>query len=533
MDNIVCENDQDIDTIPSFNQSSFSRRSGISIRIKYRNFQLIPEDLFQNLKLKCLDLSNNKLIKITNESFKGSQLTDTLKLDSNQIVSIDNTFKSINDYNDSNCLKYRQLQYIDLSNNIIQSLTQKSFNCLQNLKFLLLHNNHILIIENNTFENLIRLERLSLANNKITSIERSSFKGLSILSTLILSKNQIRIIQNDTFLEFGRRFYSLFLDNNLIDKIQVRGFFGLNKLTSLYLDNNCLTNITNSLLAPLKFLQRIVLGGNKMIQYLDKNTFYGLEKIDEVTIKNTPISEFRHFTYNLFNLVSLNLDKNRITTIESKNSNEKDFKYFRTICLNFNFIENITKTSFKNFKIIENIELNNNLIKWIENGSFIYLGSLKYLFLANNLIKRIEFKLLVSNYYYFDTIDLSSNYIEIIDEFSLIGFETLILNLLDNPINFVDSKAFDQTDIKIAYIPMRYFLMANESEVIGALKPRLIRAFLGYTFYRSFNVKTYYKDIYSYTNNECQKIIFYLKKNILINIIDGNDVEIFLNTCFN
>jgi Leucine-rich repeat (LRR) protein len=134
-------------------------------------------------------------------------------------------------------------------------------------------------IEENTFIAHKRLICLDLFMNNLQYIEANTFNGLSNLECLILNDNKISQIHSDSFK-------------------------CLTNLTDLYLDSNQLNKLNKFLFDGLSSLQKLSLAHNQ------------IEKIEN-------FGKFGNNSNCLENLIYLNLNENKITTIESNTFKSK------------------------------------------------------------------------------------------------------------------------------------------------------------------------------------------------------------------
>ena len=88
---------------------------------------------------------------------------------------------------------FSNLSYLDLSNNKISSLSENSFQYLTNWKVLYLSFNKFITIRRGWFQPLLQLSYLYLANNEISVVEQTEIWPEQ-LSTLDLSCNQLKTI---------------------------------------------------------------------------------------------------------------------------------------------------------------------------------------------------------------------------------------------------------------------------------------------------------------------------------------------------
>ena len=130
-----------------------------------------------------------------------------------------------------------QVQRLDLYNNQITTIAEDTFAGLTKLEQLFLSGNQIKEIKANTFAGLEKLEVLDLNGNEIKEIKANTFAGLTKLEGLSLYNNKIGEIKKDTFAGLTK-LEELYLSRNKITTIAENAFAGLTKLERLYLHSN-------------------------------------------------------------------------------------------------------------------------------------------------------------------------------------------------------------------------------------------------------------------------------------------------------
>ena len=213
---------------------------------------ITPSGIFSNMSsLIYLNLQNNLIRMLTNETFTGLHALETLLLDTNQITSIENsTFRSLNRLRsltlNSNRLQIvnrhwfadlASLSVLDMSHNAIFSLEPSSFQDLRQLTELNLEHNQLQQIRRQSFQGIIKLQTLSLTGNKFTRVPTRALSVFTNLKTLRLGSNPISSLGVDTFEQVHVREVHL---HDLPDLVVVDegAFSNIQELTALYLHDN-------------------------------------------------------------------------------------------------------------------------------------------------------------------------------------------------------------------------------------------------------------------------------------------------------
>ena len=186
------------------------------------------------VNLFLLELSENKIKNLENNSFVGLVNLNYLILDYNQISSIhNNLFKSL-----------INLDIMSIIGNKLKKITNYMLNGLIKLTILYLNENKLTQIENNSFSELINIKELYIQDNRIIELDFNIFKNNKNLKEIYASHNKLRsLIGNISFISSLRVVY---LNNNSISSIDASGlseYLFANK--SIYLENNRVDMIIN------------------------------------------------------------------------------------------------------------------------------------------------------------------------------------------------------------------------------------------------------------------------------------------------
>ena len=180
----------------------------------------------QNLYIRGLDLSRNKIEDLSSHEFRG--FLHKLVLRTNGLRTIGPT-----------CFHDLQgIQSIDLSRNMLTSLPENLFRGLTSLLNIDLSKNRISVINQTLFYGLINIKRIYLNDNHLSYIEDGLFNTLDNLEVLQL-------------------------DSNKIKRIAVNPFSPSSSLRELHLQNNHLTSFP-SWIFHLKKIEKLDLSSNRI-----------------------------------------------------------------------------------------------------------------------------------------------------------------------------------------------------------------------------------------------------------------------------
>ncbi|GJQ72328.1 hypothetical protein Trydic_g3415 [Trypoxylus dichotomus] len=249
-----------------------------SVTMTHANItNIYPNTFFYLPQLQSVDLSNNALVGLSQNSFKSVSL-EKLDLSNNNINTVEyNSFGNITELilhhnkitNISNivatCIS---LKTLDLSYNILNTieLSQECFNLMtlivvhSNLKKFTVNSNQPLIV--NT---------LNLSWNNLSDISSMNLHNMVELSNLNLSHNPLFQVKSPSINLFQNtlRLQLLDLSSTGIQKLDLGIFSRLSGLRALYLSENNLTTLPKGIFLDLISLNQLYLNGNhlKHFQY--------------------------------------------------------------------------------------------------------------------------------------------------------------------------------------------------------------------------------------------------------------------------
>lgn len=183
--------------------------------------QLTTSSFYHCLKIKSIDLKNNLISSIHQDTFARSSLLVTLDLDGNKITQL----------SDYHFTYLTNLVNLRLSYNQNLQLADNVFHHLINLKDLRLSNCYLSQWRAGWFSNLLNIERVLLNDNYITSIPVSAFHPQSSLIELGISYNNIEEFNRVSFGKLDR-FQFIAVRYNLLTAID-QTFFN----EAIYLQN--------------------------------------------------------------------------------------------------------------------------------------------------------------------------------------------------------------------------------------------------------------------------------------------------------
>ncbi|KAM9333493.1 uncharacterized protein KZ484_018504 [Pholidichthys leucotaenia] len=348
--NIAC-------TIPTMSKLQLKQDKLISVRTYL---------LKQCVNVKELDLANNRITKIDNDSFIALRSLRILSLSRNNLTSVPTAIRNLS-----------ILAELDLSTNKINKLRCDDFAGLTGLRKLSLYQNSIPYLEECVFKDLVQLQVLKLQNSQISQLTGAFRRYLPNLRQLHLNGNKLTHIKQGEFKGL-QSLQNLSLVENQIQTLEDKSFIGLTNLTNLLLQQNSIRKINNLTFIGLINLRRLDLSYNH-IKY--KNSlampdppFFELSKLKELFIRGQKSKGKASFPQNflegLINLLYFDAGNIQLASLHSHT-----FKYtpeLQTLDISANELRNLLADLFYPIPNLKNIYI-----------SRTYLDSLDFFINAN------------------------------------------------------------------------------------------------------------------------------------------------------
>ena len=399
----------------------------------------IPENAFQGLRVKRVNLSGNKLQSISPRAFR--ELSNYLE---ELILEFDaNLIQQIPEAIQSNLINLRSLKLIELNFSKIDNRTFRQFRKLEHLT---IRKSNIHSLDVDAFLSLKHLRSLNLDQNHLTDTHWNALiKHSPHLESLSLSQNQLKTLKNVHCPSLKH----LDLSSNGLEIIENNRLPSLEKL---YLQNNELNSLQLTFLSSLKELKELNLDFNRLT-FLPENIFHSNSKIISLSLQGNDLNYLTDYSLRgLKNLVQLNLARNRLTF----QAHQRPFRHLNSLKilnLDRNFQMNLTELLLNDLSdnLVEFSLQNCNLTSWnISLSSFVHLqrlkfssNSLQYLpenFLPPSIISLdLQRNLFVIFPNFFSTLvdlDLSANLISSLEEDQLRKYPQLkTIGLTGNPLD--------------------------------------------------------------------------------------------------
>lgn len=345
-------------------------------------------------KLAFLDISNNSLSAIENDSFAWFPNLESLNLENNKITHL---------FSHSLSGLYN-VSYLNLKNSGIKKVSDLAFQFLKHLKVLIMDDNSFPEIASNTFTGLDSLKNLSLSNCIITSgtITNRTFSSLanSPLQFLNLTRTKTTFIDAGAF-SWLRQLKTLDLGlNNFKNTLTGLEFKGLHNIETLYLSYNSQMSLSSDSFIFIPSVRKLMLRRISCSNLaIVPSPFRMLKNLTVLDISNNDIVNIYGDLLNgLHKLEILEMQHNNLARFW-KHANPggpllflKDLPRLYLLNLESNGFDEIPDQAFQRLSQLRILKLGSNYLNLFPEFVFDDLTSLNSLSLQRNLITAIEEK---------------------------------------------------------------------------------------------------------------------------------------------
>ncbi|CAJ0604576.1 unnamed protein product [Cylicocyclus nassatus] len=274
---------------------------------------------------------------------------------------------------------------LDLSNNKITRLTGDELSLYPNLEFLSLSNNSLTHIAAEAFASLPHLKHLDLSNNDLLSSPKNVFSKLKNLETLILRNNELQL-SPDCFQGLSS-LRELDLTSNRLTYLPPSVFKTLKSLHTLNLGNNKLLALPASLLSTVPQLRHLDASHN-LLSDLEAGQFSALRDLETLNIADNLISDiYDGAFFGMDNLTVLNMTNNQLVRLPG---NTWPLPSLRSLDLSGNPFVALETASFDTLPSLQFLNLSNcRNLKTVHMAAFVSLSSLRTLDLSNCALNHI------------------------------------------------------------------------------------------------------------------------------------------------
>lgn len=329
-----------------------------------------------------------KLTHVTIASSHVVKMPDLCKLSNLKFLNVsDNDFKSMESTGVlcKNDTVLPHLTTLILDKNSIFNISSGSLKSLPNLNDFRIADGNLVNIEEDALSDVQKITFLDLTNNAISNVSVSQFSWNRELEVLGLGRNPLKQIHPKTFSSV-KNLIVLTLDYSGLDNAVWESLYPFRQLKDLQLQGNSVTMLNRTVLRSLSSLRNLDLGDNR-ISDLSTEMFQAMAELQFLHVNQNNLTEIRNNTFlGLQKLVAFDLRGNRIKTIE-----KGAFSHFVSLAeldLSNNCLSEIP--SFNNATTLQSLDLSSNYIQLLSSNALKGLQNLQNLVLFNNSIKQIE-----------------------------------------------------------------------------------------------------------------------------------------------
>ncbi|XP_067885523.1 CD180 antigen [Heterodontus francisci] len=391
---------------PNVTEQLFEALSGtdianLSLRNTYLKIQGTTFTQLNKTNLTSLDLSNNRLTALQDNSFQWLHSLEYLQLENNSIRHVTpKTFAGLENLKGLNLKKGLTMQ--DIPNKIESVIDDYSFQWLKNLVNLNLEDNIIGAIRANTFSGLTSLKYLSLYNCLVglKTISNETFKSLaeSPLVSLNLTKTKISKLQHGAFSWF-KNLKKLDIGlNSIAQTLTGEEFRGLNAIEEIYLSYNSMLILTSSSFVHVPSMKILMLSKSKIVSLnFQPSPFHPLQNLTVLDLSNNNLANLDKDVFSeLQHLQVLKLQHNNLARLwKSINPGGpvlylSGLKELQRLDLQSNGLDELPGKAFCGLHKLKILDLSLNNLNFLPDPVFNDLQSLESLYMQKNLITSVE-----------------------------------------------------------------------------------------------------------------------------------------------
>lgn len=393
----------------------------VVLDLSKNNFERIPDlSAFKNLEV--LNLSHNKIINISRNTFRDFDKLQVLDLSHNRLTEWMDIHREALD-------KMKQLEVLDLSHNTLGAFPE-IYNPMksQSLKVLKVTNCSISNVHSSVLSDLPQLEKLIMSSNDLFNF-KAQIKS-DTLTTLDLAECKLRHIESAALQQLPS-LKQLIISQNYELKI-----FKCDSETLEVLDaSKC--SFESVPKGRLPQLVSLIMNNNN-VRYLSQYNFINMSRLQFLGLKHNAIAKVdKDAFYGLGTIHQIDLSYNTISWLEPRIFNQ-NFKLFR-LDLSRNYLTAVPRFDIESLRVLD---LSNCEIRVVGSDCLDLMPSLQELYLSRNVIARLP------DYFQSDSLkylDLSMCRISRLNNLTFAGMP--FLRKLDLTGNRLTS------NIKVSYFP--------------------------------------------------------------------------------
>lgn len=335
--------------------------------------------------LETLDLGRDSIAELPRGVFKNMPNLTTLQLTANNIQNISvGAFEGLG-----------KLTTLDLDMNPLRELRRGVLQDVPTLRSLVLGEAQLTDLEGDALEQLEQLEEIKILDGSNLTLHRGAFSSLTALHRILIKSTTLHQLP-PKLLQNLKAITSIELITCRLQKLPEQLFRDQVNLETLSLSDNKIANLPETLFRTMKKLKYLDLSKNE-IQVLENNLFAGHN--DLVTF-DASSNRLATIEANAFlgtpNLQTVNLDSNNLTLISDPREEEpaSPFKYLRKL-ETLKLSRNKIPTVMSDWRIslifnLKSIDLSSNNITTLKKKDTQFFGKQRTVDFRHNNITTIE-----------------------------------------------------------------------------------------------------------------------------------------------
>ncbi|CAG9796881.1 unnamed protein product [Diatraea saccharalis] len=357
-----------------------------------------------DIKMRRLQIADNRLTRVDRESFKGLEYLIDVDLSGNNISYVDpeafldsrgllnvelqdNPISTV----DGPFLISSTLQFLDLSNCNLSSINLQFFDNITSLTTVDLSNNPLKNLESGTFDVLTSLETLKLNDCKLTSIAENVFSALVNLKYLELAGNQLTNMNWPELLGKLIRLEYLNLRKTGIKSLSEDAFSNCTNLVSLILADNELRDldVAATLGSSVDHLELLDLSNCKIRGPIAGDAFANATRLKSLYLSGNPLfaPDLQEALEPLPKLEKLFLSNCGLRNLPD---NFNVFDNLQELDISHNPLVNVFTKLLAPLEKLEYLNMGYSNLSYIGPDSFSKMTSMKRLVLSGNDLLSLE-----------------------------------------------------------------------------------------------------------------------------------------------
>ena len=432
--------------------------------------------------VRSLDLSFNSLSVLS----AGSELASLNRVQ--ELRLNDNFIRNLK----GNVLKGKDdLRFLDLSNNRLDSLAEETFSSCPQLARIDLSNNSLSFLPKAIFRGQTRsLAFLDLSGNRLSSLQAPLLTGLQQLTSLDLSRNELVSVESASALRGLSSLRTLKLSRNKLFRLPS---LNLPSLRALVLSENDLGSrssgqISARLLSRLPSISHLHLDSNE-ISELPKNFFKNSSGITVLDLSNNRLrGSIPEAVNSLVNLQSFDIGHNYLDSLSNL-----QLRALWRFQASGNRLGNVSADQLRGLPVLQVVDFSSNRISVIEKNAFAENEPLQAIRLDDNQLTSVAN--LFTHLPNLNWLNVSANKIEVFD-YAMVPKTLTWLDLHQNELTSLENYFGIGAESQLSHVDASFNRLRElgpqnvpQNVETFLVNDNTIETLVPYTFFKTANLK--------------------------------------------